>query len=170
MPSGAGTFASWIDGSWREGDASFPAVNPSEGKPFAELASATTGDVDTAVASARAAFEKTRSARPSERVKWCRSAAQVLHVCALGPRCRQRFRRRAWVGEYSGLWRKPPSLLAKRESISLKRSIVLTHDNTLQSLETQQPYFCDGRLIVDLVSALEMKSDGSRHAKIPSND
>ena len=78
VPSGAGTFASWIDGSWREGDASFPAVNPSEGKPFAELASATTRDVDTAVASARAAFEKTRSARPSERAQWCRSAAQVL--------------------------------------------------------------------------------------------
>ncbi|MFI0372204.1 aldehyde dehydrogenase family protein [Actinomadura sp. 1N219] len=77
-PSGADFFGSWIDGSWRESDTGYPAMNPAEGRPFTELAAASTGDVDAAVASAGAAFRKTRDARPATRAEWCRSAAQAL--------------------------------------------------------------------------------------------
>ncbi|WP_242888772.1 aldehyde dehydrogenase family protein [Actinomadura litoris] len=77
-PSAADVYASWIDGSWRESDTRYPAINPTTGRPFADLAAASTGDVDAAVASAEAAFRKTRSARPATRAAWCRSAAQVL--------------------------------------------------------------------------------------------
>ncbi|WP_165964299.1 aldehyde dehydrogenase family protein [Actinomadura sp. KC216] len=77
-PSGADSFASWIDGSWRESDTRYPATNPAEGRPFTDLAAASTDDVDAAVASAGAAFRKTRGARPATRAEWCRSAARAL--------------------------------------------------------------------------------------------
>ncbi|TMR00333.1 aldehyde dehydrogenase [Actinomadura soli] len=77
-PSGADFFASWIDGSWRGTDSMYPAINPAEGRPFADLAAASTQDVDAAVASAGAAFRKTRGVRPATRAEWCRSAAQAL--------------------------------------------------------------------------------------------
>ncbi|WUH98898.1 aldehyde dehydrogenase family protein [Spirillospora sp. NBC_00431] len=77
-PSGADFFASWIDGSWRESDTRYPATNPAEGRPFTDLAAASTQDVDAAVASAATAFRKTRDARPATRAAWCRSAAKAL--------------------------------------------------------------------------------------------
>ncbi|RFS87295.1 aldehyde dehydrogenase [Actinomadura spongiicola] len=79
-PSGADLFASWIDGSWRETDTHYPATNPAEGRPFTDLAAASVDDVDAAVASAAAAFQKTRGARPATRAEWCRSAARALHA------------------------------------------------------------------------------------------
>ncbi|MFI0480246.1 aldehyde dehydrogenase family protein [Actinomadura sp. 9N215] len=77
-PSGADSFASWIDGSWSESDTQYPAINPAEGRPFTNLAAASIHDVDAAVASAGKAFQKTRTARPATRAEWCRSAAQAL--------------------------------------------------------------------------------------------
>lgn len=77
-PSGSGHFASWINGSWSQSEDSYDAINPAEGKAFAALSAATTSDVDVAVASARAAYAKTRTVRPATRAQWCRSAAQVL--------------------------------------------------------------------------------------------
>ncbi|HMM94048.1 aldehyde dehydrogenase family protein [Phycicoccus sp.] len=77
-PTGSDTFNSWINGSWRAGDTSYRAINPAEGATFATLTSATAADVDAAVSSARAAFEKTRSVRPATRAQWCRSAASAL--------------------------------------------------------------------------------------------
>lgn len=73
-----GTFASWIDGSWRSSDTGYEAMNPAEGKPFANLASASIADIDAAVASAKSAYNATRRVRPSTRAQWCRSAAQAL--------------------------------------------------------------------------------------------
>ncbi|WP_165975319.1 aldehyde dehydrogenase family protein [Actinomadura rubrisoli] len=78
VPSPAGFFTSWIDGSWRESDTQYPAINPATGRSFATLAAASTSDVDAAVASAGAAFRRTRDTRPATRAEWCRSAAQVL--------------------------------------------------------------------------------------------
>ncbi|QXJ23273.1 aldehyde dehydrogenase [Actinomadura graeca] len=77
-PSAADFYSSWIDGSWRESDMRYPAINPATGRPFADLASASAGDVDTAVASAEAAFRKNRGAGAATRAAWCRSAAQAL--------------------------------------------------------------------------------------------
>ncbi|WP_169809384.1 aldehyde dehydrogenase family protein [Actinomadura chibensis] len=76
--SAAESFASWIDGSWRESDTRYPALNPATGQPFTNLAAASAQDVDIAVASAGAAFRKTRGARPATRAEWCRSAARAL--------------------------------------------------------------------------------------------
>ncbi|TYK51370.1 aldehyde dehydrogenase [Actinomadura decatromicini] len=76
--SAAESFASWIDGSWRESDTRYPALNPATGQPFTNLEAASTRDVDIAVASAGAAFRKTRGVRPATRAGWCRSAAQAL--------------------------------------------------------------------------------------------
>ncbi|WP_131738204.1 aldehyde dehydrogenase family protein [Actinomadura roseirufa] len=77
-PSSGDLFVSWIDGSWRESDKRYPAVNPALGRPFAHLAAASAQDVDAAVASAGAAFQKARGAGAVTRAAWCRSAAQAL--------------------------------------------------------------------------------------------
>ncbi|MGH3242979.1 MAG: aldehyde dehydrogenase family protein, partial [Spirillospora sp.] len=77
-PSGTGFFASWIDGSWRESDTRYPAINPTAGRSFTDLAAASAQDVDAAVASAGEAFRKTRDVRPATRAAWCRSAAEAL--------------------------------------------------------------------------------------------
>lgn len=77
-PTLSESFASWIDGKWRERDEVFAAVNPSDARPFARLASATTDDVDAAVTSARSAFDANRYVPPAVRAGWCRSAAQAL--------------------------------------------------------------------------------------------
>src|SRR5207247_8316611 len=49
----------FIDGSWMEAtsDTSLPVVNPSTGKPFAQMACASRADVDRAVAAARRALD-----------------------------------------------------------------------------------------------------------------
>ncbi|WP_169806865.1 aldehyde dehydrogenase family protein [Actinomadura macra] len=78
VPSAADYCASWIDGSWCESDTQYPAINPATGRPFANLAAASTHDVDAAVASAETAFRSTRDTRPATRAAWCRSAAQAL--------------------------------------------------------------------------------------------
>ena len=50
----------YIDGDWVEAtsDASLPVVNPSTGKPFAQMACASRADVDRAAAAARRALEE----------------------------------------------------------------------------------------------------------------
>ncbi|MGE4167150.1 MAG: aldehyde dehydrogenase family protein [Xanthobacteraceae bacterium] len=55
-----GVWQNYINGEWRDSSKTIVINNPATGKPYAEIACATTADVDAAVAAARSAF-KTRA-------------------------------------------------------------------------------------------------------------
>lgn len=73
----------FIDGAWRkaEGGNRFTVVSPASGEPIGSVPSASTRDIDAAVAAARHAFDTTDwSRRPAaERADLCEALAQKIH-------------------------------------------------------------------------------------------
>jgi acyl-CoA reductase-like NAD-dependent aldehyde dehydrogenase len=70
-----------IDGSFRDGSdgRTFPTGNPATGEPLADVARATSDDVDAAVAAARAAFEGSwAKTSPAKRSRMLNRLAQLL--------------------------------------------------------------------------------------------
>ena len=68
-------FGLWIGGVWRDGTTHFPSINPTNGKPLAQVAQATAEDVDAAVQAAQAALPAWTAAGP-------RSRSRVLYALA----------------------------------------------------------------------------------------
>jgi acyl-CoA reductase-like NAD-dependent aldehyde dehydrogenase len=70
------TGGAYVDGAWIEGDREpFAVIEPATGRAFAEVAAASAGDVDAAVASARDAFAAWRVRSPRERGELMRQVA-----------------------------------------------------------------------------------------------
>jgi succinate-semialdehyde dehydrogenase/glutarate-semialdehyde dehydrogenase len=68
-----------IGGAWRHGGGgTIPAVSPSSGEPFATVAMADRGDVDAAVAAARAAWPAWAALSAFERAQWCSAVAAAI--------------------------------------------------------------------------------------------
>ncbi len=68
----------YIDGSWRPGGGTAPAVSPSTGEQFAAVAVADPADVDAAVTAAASAFRAWSAASPFDRAAACeRIAARI---------------------------------------------------------------------------------------------
>lgn len=74
----AGPYGVIIGGDERPGDGSFAAIDPSSGKPWAELAQASTAQVDAAVAAARAAFPGWRRSTLEQRQATLLAMADVI--------------------------------------------------------------------------------------------
>ncbi len=75
----------WIGGRRNEGRAMLPVVSPLDGKVFTSIADGVAGDVDAAVAAARAAFESGiwSKAAPAERKKKLLKLAELIERHAL---------------------------------------------------------------------------------------
>lgn len=73
----------FIDGTWRKagGADRFTVISPATGEPIGSVPSASTSDIDAAVAAARRAFDETDwSRRPvEERAALCEALAQKIH-------------------------------------------------------------------------------------------
>ena len=69
----------YIGGTWRPGGGgTVPAVSPSSGEPFATVAMADRGDVDAAVAAARAAWPAWAALSAFDRAHWCSAVAAAI--------------------------------------------------------------------------------------------
>lgn len=71
-----------IDGAWRpaEGGATLPTIDPATGRETARIAAASAGDVDQAVAAARAAFAGWRGTPPVERARILWAIADLIEA------------------------------------------------------------------------------------------
>lgn len=72
------TLGSWIAGQWARSGGELNIVDPSTGEVFDRLSVAGIEEVDAAVASAQAAFERYRGVSQTERAGWCLSAANAV--------------------------------------------------------------------------------------------
>ncbi len=74
----SGPYGVIVGGDERPGDGSFAAIDPSTGQPWAELAQASTAQVDAAVAAARAAFSAWRRTTLEQRQTTLLAMADVV--------------------------------------------------------------------------------------------
>ena len=74
----AGTFGHYINGQWIPGVSTFEVVEPATGKPLAQVAQGTAGDVDAAVAAARAALPGWRALSDHARARWLYALARGI--------------------------------------------------------------------------------------------
>jgi succinate-semialdehyde dehydrogenase/glutarate-semialdehyde dehydrogenase len=68
----------WIDGRWREGDGTFPVVDPATEETLAEVASASEDDARAAVDAAARAFPAWAARPPRERAEILRRAFELM--------------------------------------------------------------------------------------------
>ena len=65
-------YYNYIDGSWTDSETYRMVDDPATGQPYAEIADASIGDADAAMAAARRCVESgaLTSVRPAQRVSW----------------------------------------------------------------------------------------------------